>query len=117
MSTRRCGLALASLEGALYASGGYADQKKCSHSVERYDPTSNAWASVAPMLVPRARHAMAVFNGRLYAIGGYGGSDRLASVESYNPKSNTWETVAPISSKRDYCAAAIMDGDLYVRQY
>jgi hypothetical protein len=70
MAHRRCGLALVALDGSLYASGGYNDAKECSQTVEKYDVITNAWVSVASMLVPRSRHAMAALNGRLYAIGG-----------------------------------------------
>jgi N-acetylneuraminic acid mutarotase len=52
-----------------------------------YDPTTNTWASLPPM--PTARHglAVAVVNGRLYAIGGgpQPGFSQTAVVEVYTP--------------------------------
>ena len=39
-------------------------------SVERYDPATNAWEAVAPMVVERFAHAMAALDGKLYAVGG-----------------------------------------------
>ena len=59
-----------------------------------------------------ARHApaAAVFDGKLYAMGGH----RLSSVERYDPAKNAWEAVAPMSTARFRPAAAVVDGKLYV---
>ena len=51
---------------------------------ERYDPTENAWEAVAPMAAARYAHAVAVLDGKLYAVGGFN-NGFLSSVERYNP--------------------------------
>ena len=88
-------------DGKLYAVGGYSGDDALS-SVERYDPALDAWEAVAPMAEARFFHAVAVLDGKLYAVGGqnYG---LLSSVERYDPATNAWEAVAPM-------AAARMDG-------
>jgi len=51
------GAGVAALEGKLYAVGGYyeaAEVETPAHSVERFDPASNAWEEVAPMATARA---------------------------------------------------------------
>jgi len=50
------GAGVAALEGKLYAVGGYyeaAEVETPAHSVERFDPASNAWEEVAPMATAR----------------------------------------------------------------
>ena len=41
-------------------------------SVERHDPATNALEAVAPMATARESHAVAVLDGKLYAVGGGG---------------------------------------------
>ena len=66
------------LDGKLYAAGGQneADGEDeadgaTSNSVERCDLTTKAWEVVAPMVTPHENHALAVLDGKLYAVGGY----------------------------------------------
>ena len=58
--------------------------------------------------------AAAVFDGKLYVMGGHDGQNRLSSVERYDPAKNAWEAVAPMSTARSCSAAAVFDGKLYV---
>lgn len=46
-----------------------------------YDPVTNQWKVVCPMLSKRLGVAVAVVNGSIYAIGGSDGSSPLATVE------------------------------------
>ena len=48
----RRGIALAYLEGPIYAVGGL-DDTKCFKTVERYDPELNCWNYVQQMIMPR----------------------------------------------------------------
>ena len=69
-------------------------------SVERYDPALDAWEAVAPMGTARSRHAVAVLDGKLYAVGGRGLAGRLSSVERYDPAAGAWEAVASMAAAR-----------------
>ena len=82
--------------------------------VERYDFAANAWEAVAPMATPRENHAVAVLDGKVYAVGGLSdGVGRLSSVERYDPAMNAWEAVAPMATARYSHALAVLDGKLY----
>ena len=84
-------------------------------SVERYDPVTNAWKAVAPMMAARSAVGVAVLDGKLYAVGGYNDNDgRLSSVERYDPALDAWEAVAPLAAARANLAAAVLNGKLYV---
>lgn len=38
----------------------------------------------------RSRVGVATLNGKLYAFGGFNGSERLSTVEVYDPKTKAW---------------------------
>ena len=80
----------------VYAVGGHSDGVGRLSSVERYDPATNAWEAVAPMATARDSHAVAVLDGKLYAMGG--NEENLSSVESYDPALNAWDAVAPMGT-------------------
>ena len=62
----------ATLNGKLYAAGGY-DGNVFLKTVECYDPGTDTWTLMAPMNVKRSRVALVANCGKLYAIGGYDG--------------------------------------------
>ncbi len=88
---RRCprrarSLAVAALNGLLYAIGGNVGTSS-SNAVAVYDPKTNTWAKKRPFPVSDSGLAAAVVNGTLYVIGGnvpYGG------LWSYSPSTDTW---------------------------
>ena len=46
--------------------------------------------------------------GRLYAVGGWDGSNRLLSVERYDEGKNQWELVGNMSSVRSVLGVAVI---------
>jgi len=67
-------------------------------TVEAYDPVANTWTAKAPMPTPRQGMAVAVVNGRIYAIGGWGGWPDLSTVEVYDPATNRWANTVPVTA-------------------
>ena len=64
--------AVAVLDGKLYVVGGWGNGfHDCLSSVERYDPSTNAWEVVQPMASTRDDAVAALLDGKLYAVGGY----------------------------------------------
>ena len=59
-----------------------------------------------------AAPTVAVLDGKLYAVGGYG-AGALSSVERYDPATNAWEAVAPMATARCHLAVAVLDGKVY----
>lgn len=92
MVTKRCRLGVVSLNGKLYAAGGY-DGSVFLNTVECYDPVKDSWSHITPMRVRRSRVALVATYGKLYAIGGYDGLANLNSVEMYDPEKETWKFV------------------------
>ena len=63
--------------------------------------------AVAPMATARNSVGVAVLDGKLYAVGGYGGG-QLSSVERYDPATNAWQAVAPMATARSFAVALPM---------
>ncbi|XP_031817440.1 kelch-like protein 17 [Sarcophilus harrisii] len=99
MSTRRRYVRVATLDGNLYAVGGY-DSSSHLATVEKYEPQVNTWTPIATMLSRRSSAGVAVLEGALYVAGGNDGTSCLNSVERYSPKANAWESVAPMNIRR-----------------
>ena len=60
------------------------------------------------MSTVRQEFGLAAVRGKLFAVGGYDGSDRQATAEAFDPQTNRWEAVAPMSGKRDCIAMAAL---------
>ena len=69
-------------------------------SVSRYDPDIDRWSNVKSMHTRRLGVGVAVVNRLLYAVGGFDGTERLASVECYHPENNEWTPIPAMSKKR-----------------
>ena len=116
MPTPRGALAVAELEGRLYAIGGY-DRKANSRAVEVYDPARNVWTTRAPLPTPRDHLATAALSGKLYAIGGRfkGDYGRNVSVtEVYDPVVDRWSRSADLPTARSGITASAVGGKIYV---
>ena len=80
----------------LFAVGGgslFAIHSEC----EVYSPRSDRWTPIACMATRRSRAAVAGVANMLYAVGGYDGSNDLASGESYNPVVNKVRCILIVS--------------------
>ena len=106
----------------IYVAGG-SDGTNPLATLEAFTPLvglhfrpAGLWTSpLAPMLVARTRLAMAAGpDGRIYALGGFDGSNSLTTAEAYKPNTNSWTTIAPMNTPRDGLAAATgPDGRIY----
>ena len=55
---------------------------------EVYNPGTERWYKLAPMSVRRSRAGVVGINSMLYVVGGYDGTNDLATAESFNPQTN-----------------------------
>lgn len=73
------------------------------------------WVALAPMPTARQEVAVAVLNGRVFVVGGFGdGGGPVATVEVYDPATDRWETKAPLPAPTHHAAAAAVDGRLFL---
>ncbi len=77
-------------DNRLYLIGG-RDEEKVFNDVEVYDPEQNMWSPVQKLRNDRESLAAAVFNDRIYAIGGQRADYNLVEeIEWYNYGENDW---------------------------
>ena len=93
--------------------GGYDTNGVVLDSTECFNPDTNSWTPQASMSTTRAASGLTVLEGRMYAIGGWGGSDNLNSCERFDIGENTWSSVGSLSVARHGLAAATMAGYIY----
>ena len=69
------------------------------------------WTEKAHMPTPRTVAAAAVFDGKIYVLGGF---STLKTVEVYDPATNKWDTSkAPMPTGKDHFTAGVVDGIIY----
>lgn len=88
MPTGRAELALAVVDGEIFAIGG-TNADGPSRAVEKYDPASDTWTQRFPLLSGTKDHVAAVVNNKVYVIGGSGYWDSFTTVLEYDP-ANEW---------------------------
>lgn len=78
--------------GRIYVLGGEIHPGKITNSVEYYVPLVGTWTIIARMVFPRSCFNAAIFNDKLFAVGGSEEEKEvgLISVETMNLDNNTW---------------------------
>jgi N-acetylneuraminic acid mutarotase len=99
------------ITGELYVTGGLTTLHTSSKlaTVERYNPSSNAWSSVAAMPQARFGHEVCEIGGAMYVLGG-----DLQHTWKYDAGTDTWSEVAPMPALRFYTAVCAIGSDIYV---
>uniref|UniRef100_A0AAV2K2H8 Ig-like domain-containing protein n=2 Tax=Knipowitschia caucasica TaxID=637954 RepID=A0AAV2K2H8_KNICA len=88
--------------------------KETQNDVWKYNGALDKWIKIESLSIARWRHKMAVHQGKVYAIGGFDGSQRLSSIEAYDPFHNRWTQVTPLAEGVSSFAAASFDRWIYV---
>ena len=86
----------------LYAVGG-----SFKKTVERYGEGKNVWEPVASMGTARYGVGVAVYGGKLCAVGGRKKGRFFNTVERCNEEKNAWEPVASVWKFRAYLGVAV----------
>src|SRR5215218_9103643 len=98
----RAGLAGATVNGEIFAIGGFSFTELFDVVEARSTGGAGQWRDVTPsMPTPRANVSTAELDGIIYAIGGIGGGDvSLDVVEQYDPAASSWTTGVPLPEPR-----------------
>lgn len=117
MATRRYALAVATLNGKVYAIGGIDERREALQTVEVFDPIgNNKWTPISGMNVKRASHGVGVLANKIYVVGGTSGSTTvLSDVETFDETSNRWTVVAGhgMNTKRQFLGVGVLANNLY----
>jgi N-acetylneuraminic acid mutarotase len=105
--------AVAVINNKIYVAGG-TGSGATQREVEMYDPTTNAWTTLAPMNVGRNHCAGGTIGGKFYVVGGRGVTGSDVALEVYDPAANSWTTLAPMPTGRSGIGAGVVNNRLYV---
>jgi N-acetylneuraminic acid mutarotase len=115
---------VAGSDGKIYVVGGFTGtfaKRNPITSVWQYDPANDRWEKRAPLPTPRGALAVAVVDGRIYAMGGerfkstgeLTAYEPVADVAVYDAKTNAWEVLPPLRYRRDHLVAGAIGGRVY----
>ena len=125
MHMARSRLGVGTVNGKIYAIGGDAVNLigNCIgpsfgsplNTTEEYNPITGTWVFKKTMPTPRCSFAVAVYQNKIYCIGGYL-SDRTVTGanEVYDPATDTWESREPMPTRRMDLQASVVDGKIYL---
>ncbi len=83
---------------------------------EVYDPTNDAWSAKTPIPTPVQGYSSAVFNDKIYIMGGSLGATPLensqitGATQVYSPENDNWTLSANLANVDSYGAAATTEG-------
>ncbi|XP_075448809.1 kelch-like protein 35 [Ascaphus truei] len=102
--------AACTLKNNIYITGGHIN----SNDVWVFNPQLNVWVKVASLNKGRWRHKTATLKGKVYAVGGFDGLQRLSTMECYSSFTNTWAFVSPMLEAVSSAAVVSCMNKLYV---
>ncbi len=117
--TARSEMAINTLNGRIYALGGYPGTRITTTEVQVYDSQTDSW-TLGPSLPQPLHHAMtAVVDGRLYLFGGEAGNPSNANafqngVYVLDEQAGAWVPRASMPTPRSGGGAGVIDGKVYV---
>lgn len=130
MNKARAYLGLAAVNDKIYAIGGdqghlmgnagtsWGMTGEVTNVTEEYDLSSNEWIVKSQMPTSRARFGIAVYQNKIYCIGGYNQQGTtykdVWANEVYDPATDTWEVKKSLPTHRHASATNVVDGKIYV---
>lgn len=90
----------------MYVCGGF-NGSECLNSGEVYDPETNQWTFILPMICSRSGLGVVAYEGEIYALGGFNSVARMNSAEKYCPRTEQWTPIADFCSPRSNFAVEV----------
>jgi N-acetylneuraminic acid mutarotase len=131
MQVARSGLGVAAVNGKIYAIGGSNSSGQAPSipgsavlgnrdigghvgTNEEYNSETDTWAFKTPMPTPRILFATAVYQNKIYCIGGKTSDGYIGVNEVYDPKTDTWETKTSMPTVRGWLEANVVGDKIYL---
>lgn len=113
-AVQRYGAGITAADETLYSAGGYTNEYL--DTVSRYHPDTGTWDALPSMLEKRADHALAIVGNRLYAFGGFNGSEPTRSAEVLDLSSDAleWRPIEPIPKEKYGMGCAVIGTQIYL---
>lgn len=93
--------------------GGTDEHNTVLASGEKYDPDSNTWSPIPPMLQARQNFGVVELDGLIYVLGGESEELGLITVEVFDPYFNTWKMQTSMTMIRKVGCYASMNKKVY----
>ena len=74
----------------------------------RFNVLTRQWTTLSQLITPRAWPGVAIFNGRIFVLGGFDGGYRLSSGECYDVELDQWSFINHMLVSRAGCGAAVV---------
>jgi N-acetylneuraminic acid mutarotase len=127
MHAERGRLGVAAVNGKIYAIGGdaggiigsigqykHGGTSLVVNTTEEYDPATDTWTFKTPMPTQRDHFGVAVYQNKIYCIGGMTPNGETAVNEVYDPATDMWETKAAMPTPGLSSTANIVNGKIYM---
>jgi N-acetylneuraminic acid mutarotase len=119
MPTPRARLKAASVNGIIYAIGGWGfapnlNTELIRPKVESYNPATNVWTQKRGLPEPLEPNGATTINGKIYVAGGRGNERTSKALYVYNPATNLWTQRADMPNKGGGGQQGAINGLLYV---
>nr|XP_032629777.1 kelch-like protein 7 [Chelonoidis abingdonii] len=117
MLTQRCSHGMVEANGLIYVCGGSLGNNvsgRVLNSCEVYDPATETWTELCPMIEARKNHGLVFVKDKIFAVGGQNGLGGLDNVEYYDIKMNEWKMVSPMPWKGVTVKCAAVGSIVYV---
>ena len=105
--------AVVELGGKVYCIGG------SSNIVEYFDPNTNQWTKVKPMIKERWHACAIAYDNKIFVLGGLGWDDlgdtivSHHSIEIYDPELDEWTLGPRMTQPRQYHKAVVLNDRIY----
>jgi N-acetylneuraminic acid mutarotase len=109
--------ALSVIDERIYAFGGYPYDGRLYSISGEYAPSTDTWTAKTPMRQPRIRFATAVYDNKIFVIGGERDaiySPACKTVEVFDPVTDVWTYATPMPEPRSQMCANVVNGKIYV---
>jgi len=115
MPTARARFGASVLFGRIYVAGGLNDKNESLKVLECYDPKTDQWIELCPLLAGRNRLSLCRSGNQLYAMGGCRGDKGEArkDVEVYHFAKDIWLQKKPMPTARKNFATAVRNKKIY----
>lgn len=117
--------------GGASETGGASTEAYGLSNAELYNPETNSWTVIAPMIVGRRSHTATLlpdgdvlvaggwgdFGGspsNFYVLCGVGGCQGASNAELYEPSTNTWTPTEAVTTGAEHTATVLPDGSVFV---
>jgi len=114
MHTERTYFGAQVLHSRLYLFGGQNLEYRALCETECFDCLRGMWMAGADLNIPRRNCSSAQLDNRIYAIGGFDGSQILNHVEAFDPRMKNWMPLEPLNTPRSSAAASTHAGSVWV---